>query len=328
MATKKGKKASTDAQLLAALASTDYSIYSAAQDELKAWFAAHPAETVARGTKLCDAAARSPKKELREKVGYTVLPVLIAAGIKVAPAWDALLSGFGTEQGLRTVVAAVPRARLLKALAKITAPERARIMEFALDLAPELTTVFLHASWDESKADISAHSDVLKWKQPAIRAQAKKFAAWAKKERKKLPPPPPPPKEAPGTLTFHEPTDLWPEDFASLDAVGKEQYRQAAGAYVGGTVRDGKHFVKRLIADDLDESDAKMRRWQVKQGGQHVFDFWVVWVDNGSLFHAGTKDRVPVHQVQGSFQALEKRPKWIALADDLRRSTGGRDLPF
>lgn len=325
---KKPKKVSTDAALLKALESPDYGVYSAATQELDAWFAANPNDAVARAMKLGDAAVRGSGKKALEKVGYTILPVLVRAGVAVPPKFDVLLSGYGAPDKQRAIFAAIPRARLEKALAKASHIERMRIMEIALDLVPALTTAFLRAEWDEWKEDVSDHSFVAQWKVPAIRKQVKAFAAWVKKEIKKLPPPPPPPKEEPGTLTFHRPKDLWPEDFSSLDAVGKAQYRQAAAAYVGGTVRDGKHFVKRLLADDLDESDAKMRRWQVKQGGRHVFDFWVVWVDNGSIFEAGTKNRVPVHQIQGSFQALEKKPKWVALADDFRRSSGGRDLPF
>jgi len=324
----KPRKAPTDAALLKALESTDYSVYSAATDELDAWFAANPGDAVARAMKLGDAAVRVSGREALDKVGYTILPVLVDAGVAVPPKFDVLFSGYGTPDKQRAVFSAIPRARLEKALAKVGHVERMRIFEVALDLAPALTTTFLRAAWDESKVDLSNHGFVTQWKEPDIRKQVKAFAAWVKKEIKKLPPPPAPPKEEPGTLTFHRPKDLWPEDFASLDAVGKAQYRQAAAAYVGGTVRDGKHFVKRLLGGDLDESDAKMRRWHVKQGGRHVFDFWVVWVDNGSIFEAGTKNLVPVHQVQGSFQALQKKPKWVALADDFRRSTGGRDLPF
>lgn len=325
---KKAKKPSTDAALLKALASTDYSVYSAATDELDAWFAANPSDAVARAMKLGDAAVLVSGRNALDKVGYTILPVLVDAGVAVPPKFDVLFSGYGTPDKQRAVFAAIPRARLEKALAKVSHIERMRISEIALDLAPALTTTFLRAAWDESKVDLSNHGFFAQWKEPAIRKQVKAFAAWVKKEKKKLPSPPPPPKEEPGTLTFHRPKDLWPDDFASLDAVGKAQYRQAAEAYVGGAVRDGKHFVKRLLANDLDESDATMRRWQVKQGGRHVFDFWVVWVDNGSIFEAGTKNRVPVHQIQGSFQALQKKPKWTALADDFRRSTSGRDLPF
>lgn len=325
---KPAKNASTDAQLVKALESTDYLVYSEAESELEAWFEANPGRAVARAMKIADRAVRSASLEARQKVGYTVLPVLVAAGVAIPPAYDVLLSGYGSPGTQRAVFAAIPQARLEQALAKISRPERMRVIELALDLVPGLTTPFLRADWDELKKDLSDHGYIKQWKVPAIKTQVKAFKAWVKKELKKLPPPPPPPEKEPGTLTFHDPLDLWPEDFSALDAIGKAQYRLAAEAYVGETVRDGKQFVKRLIANDLDETDARMRRWKVKQGGRHVFDFWVVWVDNGSVFEAGTKTKVPVHQIQGSFQALEKEAKWAALADDFARSTGDRDLPW
>lgn len=325
---KRAKKASTDAQLLTALESTNYLVYSEAESELEAWFEANPDQAVSRAMKLADEAVRSSGPAARQKVGYTVLPTLVAAGVAVPETYDVLLSGFGSPGSQRAVFAAIPQERLERALAQVSHLERMRVSELALDLVPALTTTFLRAEWDEFKEDQSDHGFFQQWKVPAIKARVKAFKAWVKKEAKKLPPPPPPPEKEPGTLSFHDPQDLSPEDFPALDAIGKAQYRLAAEAYVGETVRDGKQFVKRLVADDLDESDARMRRWKVRQGDRHVFDFWVVWVDNGSIFEAGSKKKVPVQQIQGSFQALEKKPKWAALADDFARSTDGRDLPW
>lgn len=57
-----------------------------------------------------------------------------------------------------------------------------------------------------------------------------------------------------------------------------------------------------------------MRTWQVLRDGQHVFDLWVVWVDNGSFFHAGTPQRAPVQIIQSSFLPLDKKPASAELA--------------
>lgn len=313
-----------DAQLLEALSSKDYLVSSEAENELEAWFVAHPDEALARAHGLCALALASPSTEARQKVGYTVLPLIVASlppDTTLPEAYDALVSGYGLPDKLRAVLLAIPEARRVRIfegqLGDSTA--RNRLASGFLDLAPDFTTAFLRHRFMEDERDVT------EWllffcSLPRVKQLADAHQEWLKSQPRK-PKPPPPPPEPKGTLSFVDGVAVMPEDFDALDAIGKAQYRQAAGAYVGGApVKDAKDFIKKLKADDLDESDAGMRRWKVLQGRQHRYDFWVVWVDNGSLFEANGKKKLPVHQVQGSFQALEKTPEWLALADDLRRS--------
>jgi len=58
----------------------------------------------------------------------------------------------------------------------------------------------------------------------------------------------------------------------------------------------------------------------VMRGKKHVYDLWVVWVENGSFFHAGTKDRVPVHVVQDTYEATIDDDAARDLAEDLAAS--------
>jgi len=313
----------TNEQLFEALSSTDYLIYSRADEELEAWFAKHPTEAVTRATELVELALRSSSKEGRQKVGYLALPIIAASLVPSQPlpeAYDVLVSGYGTPDRLRSVLLAIPEARRLRIFeSQLPDPTAThRLVEAFLDLAPGFATPFLRAGFARTERDFTVY--LTAWERlPSVAKQLAAHREWMKRQPRK-PPPPPPPPEPKGTLSFAEGRAVLPEDYDSLDAVGKAQYRVAAGAYVGGgEVKNPKDFVKKLIANDLDESDAAMRRWKVLQDGVHRYDFWVVWVDNGSLFEANGK-KLPVHQIQGSFQALEKKPKWIALADDLRRS--------
>ncbi len=197
--------------------------------------------------------------------------------------------------------------------------------EIHLDLAPESTKTILEhfAARGELRAMVK-WGYLTQWtrKVPRIGAILKEYEARAKAEPRPAPPPVQP--KVPGTLSFVDPIAVYPADFPALDAVARAQYRQAARAYTGGTeVRDAKDFKRRLKKMDLDESDAGMRRWHVEQGTKHLYDFWVVWVDNGSLFQANSAKRVPVHQVQNDFQALDRKPASKALAEDLDNSYPG-----
>lgn len=315
-------KARSDAQLFEGMSSTDYDVYSKAQDELEAWFTSHPTLALARAEALCRLALESDVREGRHRVGYTAVP-LIAASKKTLPEqYDALISGYGNLEKLRATLLTVPEKRRLAIFVRQLDDHHAaaRLVEHFLDLAPAFTTPYLRAYFARQGVDGSQWS-FGNWKKHArVQKLITEHRAWMKKQPKK-PAPPPPPPEPKGTLSFVDGVSVMPEDFDALDAIGKAQYRLAAGAYVGGgSVKDPAHFIRKLEANDLDESDSAMRRWKVMQGDKHVYDFWVVWVDNGTLFDANGKKTLPVNQLQGSFQAQKQDAKWVALADDLRRS--------
>jgi hypothetical protein len=128
-------------------------------------------------------------------------------------------------------------------------------------------------------------------------------------------------RRAAAPYRFVDPVRVLADDYAKLDDVAKSQWRTAAGAYVeSGTVEDPQDFVRQLAKEGLNEGDAQLQYWKVLRGNSHVFDLWVVWVENGSFFVAGQRDRVSVHIVQGRFVALEDTPEAHELAADLSDS--------
>lgn len=315
-------KARTDAQLFEGMSSSDYDVYSSAQVELEAWFEAHPTEAFARAEALCRLALESDSREGRQRVGYTALPLIVASQNPLPAKYDGLISGYGNLEKLRATLLAVPEKRRLAIFVSQLSDSHSasRLVEHLLDLAPDFATPYLRAYFATTGVD-GSQWHFGNWRSHArVQKLITEHRAWMTKQPKK-PAPPPPPPERKGTLSFVDGVSVMQEDFDGLDAIGKAQYRLAAGAYVGGgSVKDPAHFIRKLEANDLDESDSAMRRWKVMQGDQHLYDFWVVWVDNGTLFEANGKKKLPVNQLQGSFQALKRDAKWVALADDLRRS--------
>lgn len=318
-------KARTDAQLLAAFASERYEVYGAAEAELRAWFAAHPAEARARAERL-GALALTPKHAAaRTTLGYTILSTL-AAGPTLPAKWDPLVTAFGRVEEHRAVLAKIPVARrtaIFEREVKGNAPSAVQqIGEHYLDLAPEVTKAILELA--EARGELARRIQwgvFTKWSRrvPRVREIVKSFAARAAAEKKKAQPPPAPKPK--GTLSFVDGIAIEPSDYPSLDAVMKAQYRIAAQAYIGGgPLRDAKAFVKRLEKEEMNERDASMRRWRVLRGESHVYDFWVVWVDNGTVFLAGTADRAPVQQIQDDFQATSKKASAKSLAADFAAS--------
>jgi hypothetical protein len=69
-------------------------------------------------------------------------------------------------------------------------------------------------------------------------------------------------------------------------------------------VKGARDFLAKLRKDDLDAGDAELRRWKVMRQEEHVYDLWVVWVENGSFFIAGSPEPIPVHIVQGTYAPL------------------------
>ncbi len=319
------KKDSTDAELLRGLASDSYTVYSAAESELQGWFAAHPDAAVARATKLCEAALGSEHAAARDKVGYVALPVVahaLAKGQVLPQKWDPLISVYGDPVEIRAMVLPMPAARREAIFAREVATGDSnriwRLVDLFLDLAPGCTRPILDyfASRNELRQRLS-WIQLTKWKTnvPEVAAILKEYEARAKKLPKLVPPPRPA-----GSFTFTDPVVIGPRDYAKLDALGKAQYRAAAEAYLGGKVKDAAHFVKRLEADDMNEGDAEMRRWKISKAGQHLYDLWVVWVDNGTFFHAGKSTRAPAYLVQDSYLPIGKSAAAKALADDLGNS--------
>ncbi len=123
----------------------------------------------------------------------------------------------------------------------------------------------------------------------------------------------------PGPYSFVDPEAVYPSDYKRLDAVSKAQYRVAAGAYVGGgPVKNPRSFIARLKKDGLDEGDAQLRKWKILRDGMHVFDLWVVWVENGTFFVAGTEDPAEVQIIQGGYEGYGLAT--AALAEELAAS--------
>ena len=135
------------------------------------------------------------------------------------------------------------------------------------------------------------------------------------------PPPPPPKPPRVGSFRFVAPERVLPGDYDDLDPVGRSQYRKVAGSYVeSGRVKNPRDFIRQLKKEELDESDAELRRWKVMRGSAHVYDLWVVWVENALFFHAGTDEVVPVSVIQGSYLPKRDEPALVDLAEDLASS--------
>ncbi len=83
---------------------------------------------------------------------------------------------------------------------------------------------------------------------------------------------------------------------------------------------DPRDFIRQLRHEGLNESDAELRRWKILCAGKHVYDMWIVWVENGLFFVAGTDRRIPVDILQGRYQACDHRADSEELAKDLAAS--------
>lgn len=291
----------TDKALFVALASNDYSTRSAAQEHVIAMLGAlAPDAAVARVKALADAALTSAPK-IAKAVGHKILPPLVKLGVAIPRTYDPLISGYGVIAELRDVLSSLPEDRRIAILRREVLGDdgmaSGRVRESLLDLIPKT-----------ARAEILA---ALKNQERAARAKA--------------PPPPPPVPREPGPFTFQEPSAFWPEKYGELDAIDKAQFRAAGAAYMGGIVKTGEHFIKRLPSQELDASDREWRRWKVLRDDSHEYDVWVFWVDNATVFPARKTERAPVQMVQGSWQPLKQNTKAKTLADEMERSAP-RDL--
>ena len=96
------------------MASDDYGVYSAATQELEAWFAAHPTEALARAIRVGELALTAKHAASRSKAGYTVLPLVVAAlgeGEHLPVCWDPLVSTFGGADYVRRLFERIPARR-------------------------------------------------------------------------------------------------------------------------------------------------------------------------------------------------------------------------
>lgn len=108
--------------------------------------------------------------------------------------------------------------------------------------------------------------------------------------------------------------------YPGLDELGKAQWRITAGGYVGANVRGPRDFIAKLRRDELDESDGQMRRWKVLRGDEHAYDAWIIWVENGAFFRAGTAEQAPVTLVQDSYLPSDETNGSRILAEELQAS--------
>ena len=288
----------TDAALFAGLTSDDYPVRSAAQEYVVAMFASlAPAAATARAHELA-AAALASTQEIQRATGHNVLPILVEHGAEVPAAYDSLVSGYGVIEELRAVLASLPVERRIAILRREVlggdAIASSRVREYLLDLISKAASGAILRAHEEAGED--AH-------------EAEEPAA----------------PRALGPFTFTEPTVFWPEKYPDLDAIDKAQFRAAGVGYMGGVVKSGDHFIKRLPANDLDTSDREWRRWKVMRDGVHKYDVWVFWVDNASVFPARKSERAHIQMVQGSWQAMKQTAAAKKLADEVERSAP-RDL--
>lgn len=270
----------------------------AAVEEMTAWLAKHPKEAPARAKAILDLAAKTPRKQ-RE---WRTASFLCMPHVAVLPkTYDALL----------VPLCAVYRTpaeekALLSALAKIPVARRDAILEVAI----------AEGAWERSrisKAMLALASKELCARlkaRDAATAQKAKAAAVVERAAK-----------AGAPYRFVTPLRVLPRDYAALDEIGKAQYRAVAGSYVeSGKVKDPKDFIRQLKKEELNEGDAELRRWKVMCGKEHVFDLWVVWVDNGAFFEAGTSKPLPVYIAQGSYLPRDRKAATKKLASDLALS--------
>lgn len=267
----------------------------AALEDVGAWLKSHPKDAARRAKAILDFAAKTPRKQ-RE---WRTAMFLCVPFVMVVPAtYDAILVDMCCAHR-----EAPEEKALLAAFAKIPAKRRDTILDAAIERGAW--------EWRISTKLLAFGSKALRARLTKRKAEAKKAAKVAAAKEKAL-------KDA-APFRFVDPVRVLPRDFASLDAVGKAQYLVAAGGYVeSGKVKDPKDFIRQLKKEELDEGDAEMRRWKVMRGNEHVYDLWVVWVENGAFFVAGTSKPLPVYITQDSYLPRDGSAATKQLAADLQ----------
>ncbi len=290
--------------LVHALAAPAWSDYCKARDRLVAWLEDVEApQLTKRAWAIARRAVDHPSEQVRESVfAFCIKPIeaSLRAGQPFPRELYALVMVCSPyENTADAVIERIPPADRLaifqREIARSEPVDVARAAKQHLHLAPEATTAILKAF--ESHGRLREGLTLVRGKKhPVIQTLAKAYG-------KALGAPP---------FTFVAGARVTLADVDALDAVSRAQWEGAATAYCGATVKTPAGFVKRLEKDELDASDSEMRRWLVMRGKTRVYDLWVVWVDNGSFFDAGSKKRAPVHLVQGSFEATDATAKDLA----------------
>jgi hypothetical protein len=121
---------------------------------------------------------------------------------------------------------------------------------------------------------------------------------------------------------FTNPRTIRLRDVARLTPIARAQFVAAARAYDGKRTAAPADFFARE-AKSLDERPDQIRvgRWDICAAAAPrtaVFEMWVFLVDNGSVFHAGTRRDAGVHMIQGEFQPRKRTPLAQQLAEQLQ----------
>ncbi len=300
----------SDDTLFADLTSGVWERYSRAHGALGTLMASLPArEARTRGTALATRAIGHPSKDLRGSVCAHVLPRIAAAGRFPAKLDSLVALASPYENSVRTILAAIPPERrrpiFAREISAATPDEVVRIAGVHLECAPEAVHAVLDyfVKLGQPREGLNALA-FMRERNPHIREIAAAFESQLGK----------PP------FTFVDPQVVTVKDVAKLDPVSLEQWRYAASSYCGTKIRTPEHFIKRLAKDELSEADGEMRRWRVLRGKTHELDLWVVWVENGAFFRAGTSSPVPLHIVQDLYEPLDATNETRQLAADLRAS--------
>lgn len=308
-----------DDMIFEALESPEAGAYNEASRQLVATLEAlDPDAAVERARELCDAALRHPSADARTRIGAACLPVLIKFG-SLPAAYQPLASISGPIDDVRLVFEALPleqRLQMLRTNLANPAPSPERVVEL-LDLAPAATTDVLELYERQQRPQWALLKD------PDLDAQAERspeIATILNAFRDGIRSTPQPAPATSGPFAFSDPKTIAITDVGTLDGLGLGQWRAAAGAYVGVDVKTTAQFIAKLEKDGKAASDADMRRWKVLRGGEHVYDVWIVGVDNGSVFPAGQKVSAGVHVVKSSWQSIDKKPASEQLARELAAS--------
>lgn len=295
------------------------------QTEITTGLREHPGETLAQLKRLLRLAARERSGQpLRARGGQACIVALagsLAEGAMLPPECDAVLTFNGDPAQLRALLQRIPLPRRTAMFAAwIQAGSWSAYLMPYLDLAPAAAEAILADAVTRGKL-----GEALDWEGFArLRGTSAELDGIVARYAAIAAPAAPPPSPAPprlGSFEFSAPRRVLPADYAQLDPVGKSQYRQTAGSYVeAGHVSGPRDFIRKLRREGLSESDAELRCWRVLRAGKHVYDLWVVWVENGLFFVAGTDQRIAVDILQGSYQASDHRPETCELAQDLAAS--------
>ncbi len=334
---KRGARSRTDAQLVAALASSDSALSSAAVTEINARFAASPTDVTGVAA-LCDLGVRLTSRDALDRVGYTCLPPIaesLARGEHLPPAYDVLVSIFGSPEDVRLILRAVPEPRrtaimcreIDRAATEGMGYMHARIFEF-MDLTPEALQYFIdRPDVGDDLSRVVGNSELQKHARRSSRIKKLLVAARALHKkglaaRPRTPPPAPKPK-GPLSFTFRGIVDV--ANAKDLTGVELAQWRAAASAYFVGDVTTAAQFRKKLKAHGLDGNSGQMRRWTVHRGKIHAYDLWIIAVDNGVVFPANQPTRAGVYLIQDDWQATDESAASSKLEQDFIASAP-RDL--